>query len=392
MLKLNKLFFSSDDHDHFSNHIEPSADQKTFLINCKNEIRDHLRPRIEKATVAVLGMGSAVSPKFRTQGSWSYKTCVQPPFLPPQEIDWDFGVYLPVKVWEENGPPHAMAKAYFILVENLLSDLCQVNKWKLVPGKATCIRVQVASWAHIDIPLYAAPEHEFVHIMEKAALTARSGGLAHDSMRFSESAEFGEIQEQYWEELDHIVLATRSGEWKSSDPEDVARWFNDRVTEHTEQLRRVCCYLKSWRDYQWKNGGGPTSVSIMIAVAQTFEPQRGRDDLALENAATNLASAILGELRERGIDDGAEDFNSRLSNDEKTLASRKANELASTLRQARSNTPNLKQLAIAALQKQFGERIPNRVELIEIDGGAEAIRSTPAQRVTAPVVAATNAG
>lgn len=392
MLKLNKLFFSSDDQDHFSNHIEPSADQKDFLIICKNEIRDHLRPRIQKATIAVLGMENAVSPKFRTQGSWSYKTCVQPPFLPPQEIDWDFGVYLPVKVWEENGPPHTMAKAYFVLVENLLADLCQVKKWKLVTGKATCIRVQVASWAHIDIPLYAAPEHEFVQIMEKAALTARSGSLAHDSKRFSESAEFGEIQEQYWEELNHIVLATRSGEWKSSDPEDVARWFNDRVTEHTEQLRRVCCYLKGWRDYQWKNGGGPTSVSIMIAVAQKFEPQRGRDDLALETATQHLASALLGELRERGIDNGAEDFNSRLSDDEKAFASRKANELASTLQQARLNASNLKQLAIAALQKQFGDRIPNRIDLIDVDNGAEAIRSTPAQRVTAPVVLATNAG
>ena len=392
MLKLNKLFFSSDDHDHFSNNIEPSADQKDFLINCKNEIRDHLRPRIQKATIAVLGMENAVSPKFRTQGSWSYKTCVQPPFLPPQEIDWDFGVYLPVKVWEENGPPHKMAKAYFVLVENLLTDLCLDKKWKLVPGKATCIRIQVASWAHIDIPLYAAPEHEFVQIMEKAALRARADSIAYDSARLSESAEFGEMQEQFWEELDHIVLATRTGEWKSSDPEDVARWFNDRVKEHTEQLRRVCCYLKSWRDYQWKDGGGPTSVSIMIAVAQTFEPQRGRDDLALEKAATYLSVAILGELRERGIDNGAEDFNNRLSAEEKSLASQKTRELASKLQQARSHAYHLKQLAIANLQEQFGVRIPNRTDLIDVDNGAEAIRATPAQRVTAPVVLATNAG
>jgi hypothetical protein len=228
--------------------------------------------------------------------------------------------------------------------------------------------------------------------MEKAALTARADSIVHDSARLSESAEFGEMQEQFWEELDHIVLATRTGEWKCSDPEDVARWFNDRVKEHTEQLRRVCCYLKGWRDYQWKDGGGPTSVSIMIAVAQTFESQRGRDDLALEKAAAHLSAAILGELRERGIDDGAEDFNNRLSSEEKTLASQKARELASTLQQARSHASQLKQLAIANLQKQFGERIPNRIDLIDVDSGAEAIRATPAQRVTAPVVLATNAG
>ena len=285
-----------------------------------------------------------------------------------------------------------MAKAYFMLVESLLTDLCSHKSWKLVPGKATCIRIQVANWAHIDLPLYAAPEHEFNQIMEKAAVTARSDSLARDSVRLAEGAEFGEMPEQIWEELDHIVLATRSGEWKDSDPEDVARWFNDRVREHTEQLRRVCCYLKSWRDYQWKDGGGPTSVSMMIAVAQTFEPQRGRDDLALEKAATHLSIAIAGEIREHVIDDGAEDFNSRLSVEEKVLSAQKARLLASTLLEARSHQSHLKQLAIANLQKQFGNRIPNQIELIDIDSGAEAIRATPAQRVTAPVILATKAG
>lgn len=392
MLKLNKLFFSSDDQNTFCDRIEPTDEQQKLLVNCKNEIRDHLRIKIRTATITALGMEKAVSPRFRTQGSWSYKTCVQPSYLPPQEIDWDFGVYLPVTVWEESGPPHKMAKAYFMLVESLLTDLCRSKGWKLITGKATCIRIQVANWAHIDIPLYAAPEHDFNQIMEKAALTARTDGLARDSVRLAEGAEFGEMAEQIWEELDHIVLATRSGEWKDSDPEDVARWFNDRVREHGEQLRRVCCYLKSWRNYQWKDGGGPTSVSILIAVAQTFEPQRGRDDLALEKAANHLSIAIAGEIRERGIDDGAEDFNSRLSVEEKALAAQKARLLAGTLLEARSHQSHLKQLAIANLQKQFGDRIPDRIELVDVDGGAEAIRVTPAKRVTAPVVLATQAG
>lgn len=392
MLKLNKLFYNSDVQDAFCDRLEPTETQKKFLVDCKNEIRDHLRPKIRAATITALGMEKAVSPRFRTQGSWSYKTCVQPSFLPPQEIDWDFGVYLPVNVWEENGPPHKMAKAYFVLVEGLLKDLCRDKGWKLFPGKATCIRVQVATWAHIDIPLYAAPEHAFAQIMEKAALTARAGSSVHDAVGLSESAEFGEMPEQMWEDLDHIVLATRSGEWKSSDPEALARWYSDRVLEHTEQLRRVCRYLKAWRDYHWQTGGGPTSVSIMIAVAQSFESQRGRDDLALEKAAAHLSVVIQGELREQGIDGGAEDFNNRLSPEDKTLAAQKARELASTLRQAISYTQHLKQQAIADLQKQLGGRIPNRIDLIDTDSGAEAIRATPAQRVTAPVVLATNAG
>jgi hypothetical protein len=317
---------------------------------------------------------------------------VHPPFSPPQEIDWDFGVYLPITVWEENGPPHEMAKAYFVLVENLLADLCHDNDWKLVSGKATCIRVQVANWAHIDIPLYAAPEHEFDQIMEKVALEARSSNGVHDAASLFGDAEFGEMPDQMWEELDHIVMATRTGEWRGSDPEAVARWYNDRIQEHTEQLRRVCRYLKGWRDFHWRDGGGPTSVSIMIAVAQTFEYQRGRDDLALESAAMHLSTAILGELREQGIDGEAEDFNNRLSPEDKALAAKKAQELAGALQQARAHAPHLKHQAIADLQKHFGERIPNQIELIDIDDSAAAIRAIPPQRVVAPVVLSTSAG
>lgn len=392
MLKLNKLFYTSDEQVAFSDNIEPSPEQKKFLVSCKNEIRDHLRPKIQLATITALGMEKAVFPRFRTQGSWSYKTCVQPPFLPPQEIDWDFGVYLPVSVWEENGPPHKMAKAYFVLVESLLSGLCLDKGWKMIPGKDTCIRVQVATWAHIDIPLYAAPEHEFIQIMEKAALEARASCTAHDAASTFDSTEFGEMPEQMWEEIDQIVLATRSGEWKSSDPEAVASWFNDRVLEHKDQLRRVCRYLKGWRDYHWQDGRGPTSVSIMIAVAQAFKPQHGRDDMALEDSAKHLSVAIQGELRELGIDGGAEDFNNRLSPEEKSIAAQKARELASILLQARSYEQDFKRQAITDLQKQLGGRIPNRIDLIDTDSGADAIRAIPAKRVVAPVVLSTSAG
>ncbi len=57
------------------------------------------------------------------------------------------------------------------------------------------------------------------------------------------------MPEDFWAEMEDIHLAMRNGEWKKSDPEQVSKWFNDRVTEHGDQLRRVCRYLKAWRDY-----------------------------------------------------------------------------------------------------------------------------------------------
>lgn len=350
-------------------------------MSCKNKIRDHLRRGIEAATVSHLGMNRRVTPRFRTQGSWSYDTCVQPAQYPPQEMDWDFGVYLPVTVWEDNGPPHAMAKLYFSLVEQLLLILCDQEKWVLTPGKDTCIRVKVASWAHIDLPLYAAPDDQFVQIIDKAAvLNAR--GIALDSAEF--------LQEQLWEEMDTIMLATRKGEWKPSDPEAITRWFKDRLAEHGDQLAHVCRYMKAWRDFHWEDAG-PSSVCLMIAISQKFQRQPGRDDLAIEKAAEHLATAIRFDIREVAIDDRLEDFN-RLDPMGRGFAAQKATELQNSLFQARTWSIGLKSNAIASLRRVFGQRIPDDQNLIEQDTSADAIRNTEARQVTRPVVVATQAG
>lgn len=383
MLKITRLFFSTADTDVFYNRILPITHQRQLLEDAKIKIRDHLRAGIKAATVTVLGMTRAIEPRFRTQGSWKYQTCVQPSKMPPQEMDWDFGVYLPVTVWEDSGPPHAMARLYFDLVERLLAPLCKQEGWTLVPGKSTCIRVQLASWAHIDLPLYAAPENQFQQIQDRVVLEARKMGDAAD-------VNFGEMPEQEWADLDQIVLATRSGEWKPSDPEAVSRWFLDRVAEHTEQLRRVCRYLKCWRDFHW-GSGGPTSVSIMIAVAQQFEPYRGRDDIALENAAKKLSIALKSDIREAGIDNEAEDFN-RLTADERVEASNQAASMAATLNKARMLSVGREPTAISLVTAEFGQRIPEKWTLIDGDGMSESVRTIAPSIVVQPVVPSTKAG
>lgn len=391
MLKLNKIFHHGVlGSDVFEDRIAPLSDHRKFLMASKNKIRDHLKPRIRAATKTALGMDKVVEPRFRTQGSWSYDTCIIPAHAPTQEMDWDYGIYLPVTVWEENGPPHAMAQAYFKLVEALLYDLCKQEGWTLLTGKSTCIRVKVSPWAHIDLPLYAAPEAEFEKIRERVALEEARLKKAHDSaediLDFAEAIQ----KRQTWEDLDHVVMATREGEWMSSDPEVVARWFRDRVEEHDEQLRRVCRYLKAWRDFHWMTGG-PTSVSIMIATVQGFETSSGRDDIALEHAARYLQRAFLNDLREVGIDEGAEDFN-RLKGAERDEASARFGQLAMELQSARMLGAHQKDQAIFKLKGQFGGRMPTDTALVEPDSGASAIRATTPSRVPPPVVPSTKAG
>lgn len=383
MLKLNRLFYSTVVSETFSERIAPTPEHKRILNEARVEIREHLRPLISKATVSVLKMDKQVSPKFRTQGSWRYDLWLIPAWA-SQEMDLDYGVYLPVEVWEDNGPPHEMAPLYFHLVEKALKELCAARRWSLIAGKDTCIRVKISKWAHFDIPLYAAPEKDFQLILEKGA---RADALFRSTTM---DAAAGELEEQVWAELDQVVLATRAGIWTKSDPEAVCRWFALRVKELKEQFVRVCRYLKAWRDFQWSQGGGPTSLLLMIITAQNFESWPGRDDLALEAVARKLSKALLDPVYEPGIDDGAENFN-KLGADSAREASVKAASLAESLKRALGFPAGSEALAVQLLTAQFGERIPTQLHLIDADDGG-SVRSVAARTVRRPVVPATKGG
>jgi hypothetical protein len=392
MLNLHKLFLNAGHPDSFDEVIDPTKAQRETLVNAKNLIRERLSDRLAQASIVVLGMDHMVRPRFRTQGSWTYKTCVQGAHRPPQEMDWDFGVYLPVVVWNEQRAPKVVAKTYFNLVETALGELCYEEGWHLDQSNEKCVRVRITSWAHIDVPLYAAPEAEFGKIMERASARLAKRAL-RESVALDEAIDFGEMPEQFWEEMSCIHLATRLGEWWPSDPEAVARWFNDRIEEmgeHGEQMRRVCRYLKAWRDYQWQTGG-PSSVLIMIIVAAAFEPAPRRDDLAVERAAKRLSECLKGEVRERGIDEGAENFN-RLDEFGRRQASARAAELVKQLHDARHLGPGLRGLAIEKLQAVLGSRIADDMELVVPDSSVDRVIREPARVVVPPVVGSTHAG
>jgi hypothetical protein len=132
-------------------------------------------------------------------------------------------------------------------------------------------------------------------------------------------------------------------------------------------------------------------VALMIAIARDFTARPRRDDLALEDAAARMALALRGELRERGIDFGKEDFLAGLSAEEKRVAAERADQLARRLKLVRSYGPNLRADAVADVRQQLGDRIPNKPDWLESDGSAD-VRASAATIVSAPVVKATESG
>jgi hypothetical protein len=305
-------------------------------------------------------------------------------------------VYLPATFWTGTNPPFA-AKAYFELVENALRSLCQKEGWSLVTGaerKDTCIRIKISHWAHIDVPLYAVPESQFLQITEMAKSQAgrrRSRLAQDDALYFKESVDAGEPADFPWEDLKDIMLATRTGEWKISDPFSITRWFADLVEEHGEQFRRVCRYLKAWRDYLWPNGGGPSSIVLMICVAEAFERRFHRDDIALQDAAERMTTMLRTEIRVAEIDSKREDFN-KLNASERAKAAEHASSLKWALQTARTYGSHLKLDAIEKLRAVLGTRVPLDSGFVEEESDADRVRIAPAVTVAAPIVKNTRSG
>jgi hypothetical protein len=383
VLNLQRVFYKSVFSDSYHGALAVTEGQRQHLTEAKNKIRDHLRAGIDAASISVLGQEKRISPRFRTQGSWSYNLCIQPAQMPPQEIDWDLGVYLPVSVWEDHQPALA-AGAYFKLVEGLLRSLCNKEKWHL-ETKDTCVRVNVGKGCHVDVPLYAAPDKQFAEIQER--VLAKVMDARHD--QFAEARAQGELPDQDWDSLKEIVLATRDGYWKPSDPGVVSDWYRHQIAEHGEQLRRLGRYLKGWRDFQWTEGG-PSSVSLMICCSQSFQAVHGRDDLALLEVARHLGSHLSGDIKEELINP-REQFNN-LSAEERSRALGKATALSRALSNALCAPYWQRADALRVLREQFGPRLPFEPNWVTEDTPREVVKATAPAIVAQPVIKPTKAG
>jgi cyclic GMP-AMP synthase len=297
-------------------------------------------------------------------------------------MDWDLGHYLPISVWEDSRPKVA-ASVYYRLLEGLLESLCKREGWTLSPEEK-CVRVRIGRHSHIDVPPYAAPDKEFAAIQERVLAKALALKEARDA-----AAVFGELPEADWDTMKEIMLATRSGEWRPSDPGVVSDWFRHQIEVHREQLRRICRYLKGWRDFQWREGG-PSSVSLMICVCQTFQTMQGRDDLALLEVARELGDKLAGDIREELIND-KEDFN-KLSPQERIDAAQKARALYAVLKRGVEANRSEKIEVLKALRAQFGPRMPFQPDWIFGDTPQAVVKAAPAVIVPQPEVSRTRSG
>lgn len=365
--------------------LTPTSEEQHRLFDAKDKIRTRLRLEIPIRTAQ---FGEAIRPRFYVQGSWAYKTCNRP-CHPQQEMDLDFGVYLPISAWEDHGiAPKKAAGLYFTMIESILVQLATEEGWELDNEKETCVRLGiVGAKAHIDVPLYVAPDEQFNQIVEASAQRFAKAALTVDFAQgaLGEISAEDELDEQTWLEFDTVALAKRDGEWAMSDPRKVSRWFDTAVRmEGGEQLRRICRYLKAMRDYHWKSGG-PTSLMLMICAEQVWDGGiPDRDDLTLLKVLNNVAEKLAGPVYCPEISD--EDFNRCKDPIGRQQFKQWALNTASDLRGVITNSVmHDLDTAFAILQVKLDHRFQTAAkELVKVDAIATSIRNIPASVLPQP--------
>jgi hypothetical protein len=345
---------------------------------------------VESRHIALASQLPPLWPRFRMQGSGAYHTLNDPAHKPPQEVDYDDGVFLPTSFVNGGGTvqPLLAAKGYFKVIESILAPLCESKGWELINTKPTCVRINIDNETHIDLALYAIPDEEFVELAEASAraMVAKGGSSANNTV---------ELAEQIYQNLreDRIMLALRDKSWIESDPRKLEDWFVGAIREHGEVVRRTCRYLKGWRDYQWPKGG-PSSITLMACVVTVFDDLSGelpenRDDLALQIVAGRLEELFSQSIANPVLPD--QHLDESWSLEERLDFKSRAAELKTMINGVLNGTFH-KKIALSRLQGKFGDHIPNDDLLIDIDPAEREVLAYEPAKIAAPFVPRTTSG
>ena len=146
--------------DSFLAKLEPSSNDYMIIHDAIGKIQIALQKGISQEYEK--------SPRFMTQGSARYKTLNKPCIIPPQQMDYDIGCYLPLSEHMNEDNPIIAENIFFKIADRILADLVKKENWQSYSKeKDTCCRVEINEKIHIDIPLYSVPDEEFNTIKDR---------------------------------------------------------------------------------------------------------------------------------------------------------------------------------------------------------------------------------
>lgn len=341
--------------DTYLNNLTLRDAQKRLLLEARALVRTTLREAFVSATSTFSNGERPITPTYFTQGSWGYRTINRPTWIPPQQTDMDDGTYLPISFLRGTTPKRA-ADWFYGVADRALRALVKAMNWKGYDDtKEQCCRVTIDDENHIDVPLYAIRDEQFV-LMRKAT---------QDSIRLAEAAR-GVQEDEYpfdWSMVNEedVLLAYRNGKWKPSNPRLVSQWVLSAVEHQGEQLRDVWRSSKGWRDQQWKQGG-PSSIGLMVMIQADFKEIKGRHDLALKAAARSIHTRVLSPIWAPW--DRREDLN-RLAMKEREHVAGLARRLEQEIESCTQGKPNMMRSYVDRLRVELGRHFSSDVSRVK---------------------------
>lgn len=170
------------------------------------------------------------------QGSYKYKTTIKDDI-----VDRDVAVMIPLNI-SENSDPRT--------IKGYLKDAINIPS-RTVTIKEPCVRATYydngEEWLHIDLPLYA-----------------RDGDSVYLARGKATSSTYS---------------------WESADPDGLNDFLCGKINGN-DQLRRIICFIKKWRNEKYKNSESdhevPPSIGLTLLAIDCFSAQttdEGDDDL-----------------------------------------------------------------------------------------------------------------
>jgi len=273
--------FTHSTKSSFLENLRLNSREESLLKETRDEIRKVIVKGFEQQREALLSSHTKYelpTPRFYTQGSFAYRTIIDPAYPPEQQADLDFGIYLPFEKLLADRKPKETARTYFALIESILQAY---GKWDL-KIKNTCIRVILRGGrAHIDLPLYGIPASDFNQVVEAKA-----------TLKFNQRTE----DKSTLDKLDPtcVHLAKSDGSWQPSDPRVIRDWIDSSCANYgvSNQIRSICKYLKAWRDEKWSDGGGPSSILLLAVTIHNYRHSSGQHHELLKNIIDVLPNSL----------------------------------------------------------------------------------------------------
>ena len=216
----------------FCEKVRLSKSKKENLITSREANRDRIRKYFKETL-------DKKSPDFFQQGSFSFKTTINPI---DGEYDIDDGVYL------QNLDDDFLTALKPETAQSWIAEAVENATKATVVFKSSCVRVIYANDYHIDLPVYGVKDDVTY--------------LAHK----------------------------KSNTWIENDPKKFKDWFYEKLNDADEQLRRNIIYLKAWTDFNSLNK--ISGVLITVLVCKNLVLKIERDDESLYETLKQIMSSL----------------------------------------------------------------------------------------------------